>query len=99
MLEVGVHTAEPFQTRSTGSIFLKIRDHNRLVVADHYMGYPALTVDQEPDLTADFKRKLANGLGEFWRDDKSRCGSATVQVVQAADLVCLQSACLSVNLD
>ena len=99
MLEMGMHTAQPFQTRPTGSIFFKIRDHDRLVVANHYMGYPALAVDQQPDLTVDFKRELANGFGEFWRDDKTRCGSATVEVVQAADLVCLQSARLSVNLD
>ena len=99
MLEMGVDTAEAFQTPPAGSIFLKIRDHDRLVVADHYMGYPALAVDQETDLTADFKREPANGLGEFRRDDKGRRGSATVEIVQAADLVCLQSARLSVNLD
>jgi len=99
MLEMGVHTAEAFQAPPARSIFLKIRDHDRLVVANHYMGYPALAVDQETDLTADFKRELANGLGEFWRDDKGRCGSATVQIVEAAELVCLQSARLSINLD
>lgn len=99
MLEMGVHTAEAFQTPPAGSIFLKIRDHDRLVVADHYMGYPALAVDQETDLAVDFKREPANGLGEFRRDDKGRRGPATVEIVQAADLVCLQSARLSVNLD
>ena len=99
MLEMGVYAAETFQASRTRSIFLEIGDHDRLVVADDYMGYPALAVDQEPDLTADFIRELANGLGEFRRDDKSRCGSATVEVLQAADLVCLQSAHLSVNLD
>ena len=46
MVKVGVHAAEAFQTLSTGSIFLKIRDHDRLVVADHYMGYPTLAVNQ-----------------------------------------------------
>ena len=99
MPEMGVHTAEAFQTPPAGSIFLKIRDHDRLVVADYYMSYPALAVDQEADLAADFKRDAANGLGEFRRDDKRRRASATVEIVQAADLVCLESACLSINLD
>ena len=72
MLEMGVHTAEAFQPSPAGSIFLKIGDDDPLMVADHDMCYPALTVDQETDLTADFKRELGNGLGEFWRDNRSR---------------------------
>ena len=65
MLEMGVHTAEPFQPCPAGSIFLKIRDHDRLMVADHYMSCPALPVDQETDLTADFRRELSDGRCEF----------------------------------
>ena len=73
-----MHTAESFQACSAGSIFLKVRDHDRLMVADDYMGGPALAIDQETDLTVDFRRKLADRLGEFRRDDKGWCGSATV---------------------
>ena len=69
-----------------------------MVVADYYMSDPASAVDQETYLTADFKRELANGLGEFRRDDIGRWGSATVKIVQASDLVCLKSARLSVKL-
>lgn len=89
MLEMGVHTAETFQAPSTRAIFLKIREHDRLVAADYYMGYPALAVDQETDLAADFKREPGNCLGEFRRDNKGRCGSPAVEVIQAADVVCL----------
>jgi hypothetical protein len=99
MLEMGVHTAEAFQPSPTRSIFFEIGDDNRLVIANHDMGYPASTIDQQTDLTADFMRELGNGLGKFWRDDKSRWGSPTIEIVQAADLVCLQSACLSVYLN
>ena len=94
---MGMHTAEASQTPTTRSIFLKVRDYDRVVVADYYMGDPASAVDQETYLTADFKRELANGLGEFRRDDKGRWGSATIEIVQAPDLVCLQSARLSVK--
>jgi len=99
MLEMGVHTAEAFQPSPAGSIFLKIGNDDPLMAANHDMCYPALTVDQEADLTADFKGELANGLGKFWRDNRSRWGSPTVELVQTADLVCLQSTCLSVYLD
>ncbi|HID29980.1 MAG TPA: hypothetical protein EYP19_08245 [Desulfobacterales bacterium] len=78
MLEMGVHTAKSFQACPAGSILLKVRDHDRLMVADHYMGCPALAVDQETDLTADFRRELTDGLCEFCRNDKGWCGSATV---------------------
>ena len=99
MLEMGVHTAEAFQPSPAGSIFLKIGNDDPLMVANHDMCYPALTVDQEADLTADFKGELANGLGKFRRDNRSRWASPTVEIVQAADLACLQSACLSIKLD
>ncbi len=99
MLEMGVHTAEAFQPSPAGSIFLKIGNDDALMVADHDMCYPALTVDQEADLTADFKGELANGLGKFRRDNRSRWASPTVEIVQAADLACLQSTCLSIKLN
>ena len=78
MLKMGMHTAKTFQARPAGSIFLQVRDHDCLMVADHYMGCPAEAVDQETDLTADFKRELSDGLCEFRRDNKGWCGSATV---------------------
>jgi len=69
MLEMGVHTAKAFESPPAGSIFLKVRDHNGLVVANDDMGYPALAVDQDTELTAGLKRKLAEGLRKFWGDD------------------------------
>jgi hypothetical protein len=63
------------------------------------MGNPTLAVNQETNLAADFKRELGNCLDELGRDNKGWRGSTTVEIVQAADLVCLQPACLSVNLD
>ena len=56
MPEMGVNTPEALQASPARSIFLKIRDHDRLMVANHDMGRPALPVDQDTDLTADFKR-------------------------------------------
>jgi len=99
MPEVGVHTAEAFQAPSTRAIFLKVRDHDRLVVANYYMRYPPLAVNQETDLAANLKRKPGNCLGKLWRDNKGRCDSAAVEIIQAADLACLQSARMSINLD
>jgi hypothetical protein len=61
------------------------------------MGYPALAVNQETNLAANFRRELGNSLGELRRDDEGRFGSSAVEIVQAADLVCLESACLSVD--
>jgi hypothetical protein len=69
------------------------------VVADHNIGCPSLAVDQDPDLTADFKRELANGLGEFRRDDIIGLGSSTIKIGQAADLACLESADISIDFD
>ena len=69
------------------------------MVADHHMGYPTLAVDQKTNLATDLKRELGDRLGELRRDDKGWWGSPTVEIVQAADLVCLESTCLSVNLD
>lgn len=63
------------------------------------MGYSAPAIDQKSDLTADFRRDLGDRLGKFRRDDESRRGFPSVEVIQAANLICLQSACLSVNLD
>jgi hypothetical protein len=51
------------------------------MVANHDMGYPASAVDQEADLTADLIRELGDGLAKFWRNDKSRWGSATIEIV------------------
>ncbi|OEU49602.1 MAG: hypothetical protein BA872_07990 [Desulfobacterales bacterium C00003060] len=99
MLEMGVHTTKASKTFPAGSVFLKIRDHDRLVVANYYMRYPALAVDKDTDLTADLKGDPANGLGEVRRNNKGRGCSATVEIVQPADLVCLEPARLSINLD
>ena len=94
-----MHTAEALQAPSTRAIFFNVRDLDRLVVANYYMRCPALAVNQETDLTADFKREPGNCLGKLWRDNKGRCGSATGEIIQVADLVCLQSARMSINLD
>jgi len=99
MLEMGVNTPKAFQASPTRSIFLNVRYDDRLVIADHDMGYPALSVNQEADLTADFKREFGNGLGELWRDDKGRWGFPAVEIVQAANLARLQPTCLSIKLD
>ena len=99
MLKMGVHAPEAFQSPPAGSELLNVGYDNLLVAADQDMGYPASTVDQKADLTADFIRKLGNGLAKFWRDDKSRCGLPTVEIAQAADLVCFESACLSIDLN
>ena len=45
MPEMGVNTTEALQTSPARSIFFKIRDHDCLVVANYYMGCPALAVD------------------------------------------------------
>ena len=50
------------------------------MVAHHDIGVAALAVDQDPDLTADFKGESANGLCEFRRDDESRWGSPTIKI-------------------
>jgi hypothetical protein len=94
-----MHTAQALQTSATGSVFFNVWDDNCLVAADQNVRYPALAVDQETNLTADFDGKLANGLAEFWRDDKGGCSSPTIEIVQAADLAGLQSTYLSVDLD
>jgi hypothetical protein len=99
MLEMGVDTAKTFQTPPAGPIFLQIRDHNLLVVSHHDIGGPALAVDQYSDLAPDFKRESANGLGEFRRDDVSRWGSSTIKISQAANLIGLQSARMSLDFD
>jgi hypothetical protein len=99
MLEMGVNTPKTFQAPATGTVFFDVRYDDLLVIANHDMGYPALAVDQKTNLATDFRRELGDGLGEFWRDNKGRFGSPAVEIVQAADLVCLESACLSVNLD
>ena len=69
------------------------------MIANQDMSNPTSAVNQETDLTADFIRELCNSLGNFWRDDKSRRGFSTVEIIEAANLACLQSACLSVDLD
>ncbi len=81
MLKMRVHTAEASQAPPSRSIFLNVRDDNRLMVANHDMGYPASAVDQEADLTVDLIRELGDGLAKFWRNDKSRWGSATIEIV------------------
>ena len=98
VLQVGVHAPEAFQTPSARPVFFDVGDNNLLVVANHDMGNPTLAVNQETNLAADFKRKLGKRLAELWRNNKGGRGSATVEIVQAADLVCLESTCLSVNL-
>ena len=99
MLKMGMDTTKTFQTPPARPIFLQIRDDNTLMVSHHDIGGPALAVDQHPDLTADFKRESANGLGEFRRDDASRWGSSTIQIAQAANLVGLQSTRVSLDFD
>ena len=69
------------------------------MIAHDDMGDPSPAVDEQTDLASNFKRKLADGLGKFRRDQKGWRGSAAVQVVQATDLACLQSASLSLNLN
>jgi hypothetical protein len=81
MLEMGVNTAEAFQAPPTGSVFFDVRNDDLLVIANHDMGYPALAVNQETNLAADFRRKLGNSLGELRRDDKGRFGSPAVEIV------------------
>jgi hypothetical protein len=99
MVQVGVNAAEAPKTSPTRSIFFKIWDHNSLVIAHDHMGGPPLAINEKTNLAANFKRKLADSLGKFRGNNKGRWGSATVEILQATDLVCLQSACLSMNLD
>jgi len=63
------------------------------------MGGPPLAINEKANLSANFKRKLADGLGKFRGNNKGRWGSATVKIFQAANLVGLQSARLSMNLN
>jgi len=53
------------------------------------MGGPPLAINEKTNLSANFKRKLADDLGKFRGNNKGRWGSATVKIFQTADLVCL----------
>ncbi len=81
MLKMRMHTAEASQAPPARSILFDVRDDNRLMIANHDVGYPASAVDQEADLTADLIRQLGDGLAKFWRNDKGRWGSAAVEIV------------------
>jgi len=63
------------------------------------VGGPPPAINEKTNLAANFKRKLADGLGKFRGNNKGRLGSTAVKIFQAANLVCLQSARLSMNLD
>jgi len=65
-------TAKPFKATPAGAIFFEIRDYNLLVITHNDMGYPALTVDQDTDLTPNLKRKQADSLNQFWRSNVGR---------------------------
>ena len=99
IVKMGVDATEPFEAPPAGSIFLKVWYDNPLVTAHNDVGDPSLAINEQADLASNFKRELADGLGKFRRDQKGRGGSATIQVVEAADLICLESACLSLNLN
>ena len=69
------------------------------MVADDDEGDPALTIDQDSDLTAYFEREFTKGLGKFRRNDIGRRGTAPIQVGEAADLVGLEPTCVAVDFD
>lgn len=94
-----MNTAKSFEPFSTVPELFKAGDDDLLMVSDNDEGDPSLTVNQYTDLAPDFKRQPAKGFRHFWRDDGSRWGASTVEIVQSTNLICFKAAYIAVDFD
>lgn len=93
-LKMRMNQSESSQTPSRGGIIsFEVGEEEGFCITDDDVGDSSPSVDQDTDLSSDFAGELGQITGEFMGDDAFGPNFSSVDVLQASDVVCLQSGC------